>query len=251
MSSNEEDTWPTTWPAWVVEIANELKVAEGTEAEEFLPADSPPWVESLCRELLGAMFSKLNVDDFKESGPRFVGLLLGHHKRLIDGSKGFDLAMDRAMEAVEQISAELQQRLTKEQFERLTAKGQEELEDASRVIDRKEQALRRGILLALDQPADEQVEFFEGYSTALKDEIYDSNGRLAHETFPNIAVLYLFMVLNWRGIQQMPSVPQLYKWLGTLVPPDQLGDIDRLRGICKRHKLKLAGRGRPRKKLGR
>jgi hypothetical protein len=94
-------------------------------------------------------------------------------------------------------------------------------------------------------PAYETVSFYHGYETGLRHNLVDEKGKAIMK---NLATpIYLFLVMCWPVVQQQGSVEQLHRFMGKFFPPDVLRDVDRLRGICKKIKLRLRKRGRPKK----
>jgi hypothetical protein len=97
---------------------------------------------------------------------------------------------------------------------------------------------------ALTQPKySEAAEFFLGFSKGLaKPGVKD--GKLAFAT--DATQIYTEMFYHWQEVDRLNNVTELYDWLSKRGVPN-LGDIDRLRTICKRIKYAPGKRGRPTK----
>ena len=95
-------------------------------------------------------------------------------------------------------------------------------------------------------PAHEAEPFYRGYETALRHNLVDERGKaiIKNDAIP----LYMFLVMFWPVVQQQRGVNQLHSLMRKFFTIDVLGDVDRLKGICKKIKLHLGKRGRPKKK---
>jgi hypothetical protein len=92
-------------------------------------------------------------------------------------------------------------------------------------------------------PANETTSFYDGYNLALRHNLVDEKGKTVIKN--DATILYFFLVIFWKGVEQQKSFEQLHAWLRKFFPRAVLGDIDRLKGVCKRIKLRLGKRGRP------
>jgi hypothetical protein len=102
----------------------------------------------------------------------------------------------------------------------------------------------QGILRrAHEFPSHETADFFQGFNIAMRHNLVDREGKPIIKN--DATKLYLFLIMFWKTVDKMQSVPQLHKWLGKFFPQNELSDIERLRGICKKIKLHLGKRGRP------
>ena len=59
--------------------------------------------------------------------------------------------------------------------------------------------------------------------------------------------VYLFMLMCWRQIQHMKSVPELHGALVVMLGAQQVGDLKRIEKICQRIGLSFRKPGRPEK----
>jgi hypothetical protein len=89
----------------------------------------------------------------------------------------------------------------------------------------------------------EAVEFFRGFAKGLsKPGIKAGTLALATDATP----IYFEMFYNWQEVDQLGTVTELYDWLLKRgFTKETLGDIDRLRTLCKRIKYAPGKRGRP------
>jgi|GEM_PF-6822830 hypothetical protein len=250
MPETSKPEWPATWPAWVLKIALALENAEGSTGDKFY-AGAPKWVDALSIELVKTLYSPLRAKEFEKSGPRFIGGLLGQLKRQLDGETGYERLLDRAAIQMAMINKRLKAKLTDQEWKAHKQQADHLRRELKRVIEEKERIRKEALLAVQKQSVDEQSEFFAGYGDGLKEAIFNDKGHPAHEKFPGLSVLYYVLVSNWTHIQKLPTVAALHKWLGARIPATQLGDLERLKGICKRYKIKLAPRGRPRRIMGR
>lgn len=246
MPETSKHEWPPTWPAWVLKIARALENAEGSTGDKFY-AGAPTWVDSLSVELVKTIYSPVRAKGCEKSGPRFIGGLIGQLKRQFDGEPGYERLVDRFAIQMAMINKRLRARMTDHEWKAHKEKVDLMRRELQRIIEEKERIGKEALLIAQKQSAEDQSEFFSGYADGLKQPIYDDSGHLAHEKFPGLSVLYYELVSNWTHVQKLPTVAALHKWLGSRIPANQLGDLDRLKGICKRYKIKLAPRGRPRR----
>jgi hypothetical protein len=94
-----------------------------------------------------------------------------------------------------------------------------------------------------EYPANETTSFYQGYHFALKHNLVGDDGKPIIKN--DATVLYLFLIVFWKAVEQQKSFAELHAWLGKFFPRDVLGDIDRLKGVCKKIKLRVGKRGRP------
>lgn len=87
------------------------------------------------------------------------------------------------------------------------------------------------------------IAFFEGLAEGLKKHFDRSGQMVLTEATP----LHWVLLQNWPQVAQQRSVSELYTCLQSfnILHDHALNDLPRLQQICKRLKLKLKGRGRP------
>lgn len=97
---------------------------------------------------------------------------------------------------------------------------------------------------ALEQPDyGEAVQFFQGFAQGIASPGL-LPGRLAQST--DATPIYYKMFFHWQEIDQLHNVPELYDFLLKVgISKSMLGDIDRLRTLCKRIGYAPGKRGRP------
>jgi hypothetical protein len=259
MSAAKERDYPSTWPAWVITIDKELEAAEETGGIEIEVPGQPKWV-LLIRIELGKLFvPTVRKTDYLDNGPRFIGKVLGHQRKLLKGENGLARQLDRGADAVDRLLEEIQRRLNKKAYARFLKKAekwQAKFEpDSLRMIERLEtmvkqkvRVINRGLKLSIEQSEVEHKDFQRGYFEALDRELYDDQGHLLHEKLSSTTMIYHLMATYWRWVRQLPSIPALHRWLCAVLGASQVGDVSRVKGICRRFGVHLAPRGRPRKK---
>lgn len=89
----------------------------------------------------------------------------------------------------------------------------------------------------------EAVQFFQGFAQGISSPGI-KQGRLAHAT--EATTIYQKMFFHWQEIEKLQNVTALYEFLLKLgIPKPVLGDIERLRTLCKRIEYASGKRGRP------
>lgn len=259
MSTAEASEFPNTWPAWVIKIEKELEAAEEAGGVEMEVKGQPPWVVPMRIELAKLFVPTVRKADYQENGPRFIGKILGHQRNFLKSENGLERQMVRGAEVMERFLEEMRRKLNRKAYARWrkkVAKWQAKYEpDAIRMSERFEAVVKlklrvisHGIKLSIDQPQMEHKDFQRGYFEALNKEIYDDQGHLLHEKLSSTTMIYHLMATYWRWVKQLPSIPALHRWLCAVLGSSQVGDISRVKGICRRFGVHLAPRGRPRKK---
>lgn len=256
--------WPEHWPAWVVDILAELEAAEASEPSPEGMAGGPQWVDVLARQVMVAMNPKVSLTDPGQSGARFLGGVLGHQEWLRTSDEGVARQLERAEQETERaqpmldfLDARLRARLSAEAYGRLMADAEKTermvsalVDGGLRVMERKGRITQAALKRASQQAPEVQGEFFAAYGAAVRTPLYDDQGAVIHEGWWSVTLIYFAMVLFWRVVKVMPSVTALHGWLCLLYGKERVGSLDRVKQICKRYKVKLAKRGRPRKKMG-
>lgn len=258
MSGKKNNEWPATWPAWVIEILEDMEAIESEATAgtgDWGGLNGPKWVQVLGTEIAMMMNPTVQLLKRNMCGPRFLGAVLGHQKWLLDSENGSDRQIERAMQGAEVLHLVLRKKLEPEAYARLVdahkekaAEWRERMRISKLIGKRKSRIADKAKRLVEQQTVSEQAEFFEAYSKALKTGIFDEDGHIAVGGLQSTTLIYLLLLLNWQDIASFGSVTNLHAWLCRCLGETQVGSLDRVKTICKRHKIKLAPRGRPHKK---
>ena len=251
MSTGDSNEYPETWPPWVVKAARDLEATE-KPLMYFAPVEAPAWVATVAGELIRVMNPTLTIEHYQRSGPRFLGELVGHQEALITGDEGIVRRLEKAAEIMEALDKLLQAKLSKKAYDRIVEEGKKYEGDIDRfcagfedVLTAKAECIKAVVNVANRQRLNEKIDFFGGYAHALATPLFNESGRLAHEKLTTN--IYLLMCIFWKYVRKMPSTAVLHGWLTRLLGNQAVGDLDRVRKICFRIKLRLRPRGRPRK----
>ncbi|MDO9542426.1 MAG: hypothetical protein Q7J98_08900 [Kiritimatiellia bacterium] len=255
MNNEIKDDLPANWPVWTRKIVNDLQAAEDMAGKWFLDK-APDWATRIRAELIKLIFATVNVADYQKSGARFAGAVLGHHQSLLKGENGLEKQSERMTQALEWLDDELKRKLNKKAYRKMIAEGEKLAPDIEKFFEQfdkvrahKDEAIKAGLKIASEQTVEDQTEFYEAYSRALKTEIYDEHGRPMREKMSSTTTIYFLLAVFWPVVvKKIPSVPMLRAWLCRLLGESQVGDLDRIKGICRRYGIVLTHRGRPRKK---
>lgn len=252
MNNETENDLPRNWPVWVKKIVRDLEASEKITGDFFLEK-TPAWVPRIWFELTKLMFPTMKTDDYKESGVRFAGAILGHSRSVLND---FEKNLEKLAQTLAWLDKELRRKLNAKAYKRLEAEGEKFKPVMERLFGqiektliRKDKAIKSALRIASEQTFEEQVDFFDAYSRALKAKIYDEQGRPRYEKLSSTTTIYVLMVVYWKVIaKDIRAVPVLHEWLCRIVGRTQVGDLDRTKGICRRFGIVLTHRGRPRKK---
>ena len=255
MNNEIKNDLPEKWPKWVSKIVRDLEASENMTGE-FLLKGAPGWVPRIWIELIKLMFPKAKPDDYKESGIRFTGAILGHQQALLKGKNGLEKQYEKMTQAFEWMDEELRKKLSAKAYSRLVAESErlwpvieKNLTQVEKMLVRKEKAIKSALRLASEQTFEEQVDFFDAYSRAMNTEIYTEQDRPRYEKMSSTTTIYVLMTIYWPFIiKKIRAVPVLHTWLCSLIGETQVGNLDRVKGICRRFGIVLTHRGRPRKK---
>lgn len=256
MSNNSESPWPEHWPAWVTASCDKLAATEKA-ADNFLPDDAPEWAFRILVELLKLTYPKLDLKSLDQSGPAALGSFCGHHQWLDESEYGIESQLERLEKTLEHLDDFLRRKLSKQKYAKLIAEGEKYGADVEFYLDaidttlaEKKKRVQSIITLAGKQELSEKADFMAAYSEALQTPTFDELGDPTREKFPGTSRVYTLMVLFWRHVDTLPTMKALHDWLCRLLGESAIGPYDngRVKGICKRFKIRLAPRGRPRKK---
>jgi len=252
MNNEIKNNLPEKWPEWIKTIVRDLEASEKITGDFFLEK-TPAWVPRIWFELTKLMFPTIKKDDYNESGVRFAGAILGHSRSVLNDFKN---NLEKLAQALAWLDEELRRKLNAKAYKRMVAAGKkfkpvmERLfGQIEKVLIRKDKAIKSALRIASEQTFEEQVDFFDAYSRSLKTKIYDEQGRPRYEKLSSTTTIYVVMVVYWKVVvKDIRAVPALHAWLCMIIGKTQVGDLDRIKGICRRFGIVLTHRGRPRKK---
>ena len=256
MNETEEQVWPATWPSWVIQSLDELQVAESAMKDELLPHHAPEWAWRVLGELVKIANPTIRVANIGESGPRFLGRVVGHLEWLLKSDNGIQKAYESVDEAFERFDTELRKKLSKKAYARFLAEGEKYQPDvdrfltaAGKVLETKSVLIGSVKLLADQQPFQENQDFYDGYGHALNVEVIEDDGHFRNEKLTSTTNIYCLLLMFWRYvINRIPSIFLLHVWLCRVLGSKQVGEIGRVKMICHRLRITLGPRGRPRKR---
>ncbi|OGV57178.1 MAG: hypothetical protein A2283_20940 [Lentisphaerae bacterium RIFOXYA12_FULL_48_11] len=243
--------WPAEWPKWVIKILNEMEETE-KPAGEWCSEGAPEWVHTLERELFKVSMPAMKLEGPLESGPRFLGKMLGQYELMLNGDHSLEYQFENVEKVVDKLNESIKAKLNKKAYKRLLEKGKKYNPDFIRfakrlelVVAAKQKCIAEARETAEQQFDAEKADFLKGFSEGFSTPIYDKDNRLVHEKLTTN--IYLLMFVYWRRVREFPSTVVLYQWLTTLLGKQVIGSLDRIRRICVRIRLKLRPCGRPRK----
>lgn len=255
----ESDTptaWPTDWPAWVLSALHDLERIEATPSDRVLRG-APEWVDQMLAAQMKLIFPSVQFGgQTAADGPHFLGSIVGHLQSMLKGERGIEWCLTQIDNGLEEIDQRLRAKLSRKAYRALVAQGRRMAadferfgEELERAIERQTKAVDAILSVAASQPVAEQQPFFSAFAAALAAPAYDDGGQLRLAKVSSTPAIYFLMTIAWRPIvTHMGNTTVLHRWLCRLLGPQQVGDLDRVKKICARFKVRLAGRGRPRKK---
>lgn len=218
---------------WLSGFADEMERIEKLVPCNFLPSDAkyPAWVEKIERQLSLALLpaAKLRKDWGAMSSKR-MGAVLGHQCAIMVWLKEFSLqetefSGEPLTQAQEQEALQAEEKFS-EWYEATRGMAKQALESC---VDQTYEDMRDFLL-----------GFSEGFSRKPK-----SFG--AGEFGSTAFTIYLFMLILWRQIECLKSVPELHQMLTKILGAPRVGDLKRIEKICQSIGLSFRKPGRPSK----
>lgn len=220
---------------WLRRIVARMERAESKLPEPpWWKGNWPKWVENVGRELTRTFHptAKLRVSDNWEPGE--VGAILGQQVAY------FDSVAD-VMEVPDGKIDWKKLRLVygkdiKKRVENYQRKLNEEFfPDYAR-------GLKFALALAIQQEYRSCAKFFAAFGRAIERRVssWDGFGRTNTQ-------IYIVLLLGWRSVEKLDSVPALHHGLCKIFGTHLVGDLKRIEKMCQRLDLHLGRRGRPRK----
>lgn len=236
--------WPRTWPKWVKEILDEMAQAEGRAVESSIFRRAPAWVSDMGLELMKLGLPGMQITKMSQSGPYYLGRLLGHFRMLLADDGPLVKKFETISSGVSPVGSK------KSRKRRSRAEIQNEREQRSicrafvRAAIAKERALRKAQAVVTTVPLEEAQDFHRGYCDGLASEVHWEQTDLVLTPLP----IYFLMVFNWPVVKKLPSTYALYKLLCAVLGAPHVRNYDRVKKICQRYGVRLRRPGRPRKK---
>jgi len=244
--------WPADWSPWVVQTLDELYEAERVNFD-FIPESAPCWVHDLLSEVVKATHPDIKWTSLDQPGEAVLGFVAGYFRNILESENGLPKQFEKLSEISEKRDAELRNKWGKRKYDqfmyknrRLIAGVEQFLENQQVCYEKKYDALKKCFLGAIELPLNKQADFFSAYAKAISTELFNSDGQALRQT--TSTPLYVWMVIFWRYIRRMPSATILHKWLCWAFGKQQIGELERVKKMCFRHKIQFRGKGRPRSK---
>lgn len=255
--SDGNDGYPAHWPTWVVEILKELECIEteaNAEMDDWCGLSGPKWVQTIGTEIAKILNPTVQFRNANMPGPKLLGALLGHQQWLFEDEHGLPKQLEGAAHAAEMREVLLREKLKPEVYKlmvkerkKATAEWTQRLRKAEQIARQKTTIIEKAKRVVTRQPLSEQAEFFTAYGKALATGLFDDAGTLIVGGLPSTTHIYFLLLVNWRNIRSFRTVTGLHAWLCRCLGETQVGCLDRVKTICKRYRIKLAPRGRPRR----
>jgi hypothetical protein len=216
------------------------------------PNEYPKWVVNIMAELSRQSLHLSPVRSLANVTPKKLGLNLGQKCANLYAISGQLNATIQNPDAVAKIAAHINQ-LDKNKEKPDVASTLHALEVTGSLIEELakdgvefEKIVHTAFKEALDQPNyAEAVQFFQGFAQGISSPGL-KQGKLAQAT--DATPIYQKMFFHWQEVDRLHTVTELHDFLlKTGISKSRLGDIDRLRTLCKRIKYAPGKRGRPSK----
>lgn len=243
------DGLPLSWPQWCRDFSAKMERVESL-ADRWDPSLGPAWVQNILDQLIKVGLPTLEKTTWREPGPRIIGRMVGHELNLT-GVLPAQLAV--AEQALGGLKAAIENKLEGEKLREFRCSCKEAAREARKfaevfvaIRERKDKLIKGVMETAGQRPNHEAKEFFKGVSEAQERPTYNAEGGLtaANSSFP----VYMWLVLNWKAVARFKTVPELHRWVVVWLGPAIVPDLESFKRMCRRHKIKLAPPGRPKKK---
>lgn len=215
-------------PVWVAETVREMDAVEDAlPTPDWLEDGAPRWQENVGWKLLQPALPFARPLPGTNWNPSLLGMLLG----IVTGWR--------------EILIELCDVLENDSTQEIPQAQLAAIRDLSpklrELVERRQELAKRASARALDAPAGERAEFFEGLMKGLR-----AAGRDPAD-FVQTDTLIVFLLLACRKkLSEFDRLPSLHEWLCSILGPRIVGSRKRLEKLCERIGLKFRDRGRPR-----
>lgn len=255
MQPESKPDWPKHWPEWVRQIGTAMETAEGI-FPEWPSAEAPLWVHNIASEFVKLLNPSVKFT-CDESGPRFMGALVGHQQRLINDEAGFQHRLKRAGEAIDRLDEELKRKLSAKSYSRMMAKAKKYeldidglLDGFLKVIEQKNCAIESALKTAAEQEVCERNEFMSAYIKGFEANVFadEGNGILIKERNSTRTTIMFLLLINWRFLKSGKANRQsVYVKLCNIFGAAKMGTFENFVYFCKRIGITFGPPGRPRK----
>lgn len=224
--------------AWLVRIAEKIEAAEKLFPRELaLTETQPAWVDQVELLMSGVLLPVAKVKEIKAKSdltPKRFGALVGHMCAMAVWTREW---------------IEHQGELTQDELRQLSDAEIQHALHVTQAFGEWYSAMRHvakhALCSSVDQNYADMTDFLLGYAYAFASKPKTFKvGQMGGTTFE----IYLFMVMFWRLVDGLGSVPRLHQVLGKVFSPYRVGNLKRVEKICQRVNLHYNKPGRPRLK---
>jgi hypothetical protein len=219
---------------WLTGFADEMDRIEKLVPCNFLPSDAeyPAWVPNVEREMSLVLLPAAKLGkNWGEASSKRMGAVLGHQCAIVVWMREWLYQEDTGTP---------EEPLTEEQIR----EGEEIVNKFNEWYEAMRGMAKQALASSVDQTYEDMRDFLLGFSDGFSRKPKNFGaGDMGNTTFK----VYLFMLLFWRQIQQMKSVPELHRSLVVMLGAQQVGELKRIEKICQRIGLSFRKPGRPSK----
>jgi hypothetical protein len=219
---------------WLEEIVNRVDRAfKRLPQPVWLNDDWPIWVQNVGRELSKTFYPTAKLK-FQNWEPGEIGAMLGQHIAYF-GSLGYVLEVDEK----------------KIDWKKLRLVYGKDIKKRVQVYEKKfneqflpdfERALKFALRLAIEQDYRPCSKFFAAFGRGIERRVL-STGEIGRTN----TRIYLLLMMAWRSVEKLRSIPELHRSLCRIFGTHLVGDLKRIEKMCQRLDLRFGPRGRPRR----
>lgn len=256
-SKDIRESFPDEWDEWVLVSLTKLESSESAIENSGFIKGLPPWAKSMLEELIKPMLPSIIWELDGQTGPEFLGRLVGHQEYLLESDEAgiaFDHQLLNLDKSVKSIESFYKENYPEEEFEAHSELGEDlaeywssGLEHLIDVLEKKSEAIKQCRTRAFEQPFEVSQEFNKAYSQAQSTSLYNEHGNIDRLSNWNKVMLALIIFKPFvEKKEYIKNLPALHKWIVRIhgYPIISFGSF---KALCRKHGLKLADRGRPKK----
>jgi hypothetical protein len=255
ISQNVRESFPDEWDEWVLASLTDLETSEAAIAQSKFVEELPSWAKSMLEELIKPMLPSIKLEADEQTGPAFLGKLIGHQEYLLESDEAgeaFERQLHTLATTTERIDSFVQKHHAEEQLkmhaelgEEITAYWAAGMEHLFSVMEKKSEAIKRCRTRAFEQPFEVAQEFNNVYAVAQSTPLYNDQGNIERLSNWNKVMLALvtFKPLVERK-ECFRNLPELHRWI-VKIHGYSIISFASFKELCRQHGLKLATRGRP------
>lgn len=249
MDSAIIDAYPADWDNWVLTSLAELEESENVGLDTDLLATMPPWSQGMLEEVLKVMVPTIKWRTDGQTGPEYLGKLLGHQEYLLKSEEAED-SFEKQMAKIKNSAtnpSSASNVFTERQSELLLSVWPAVIEywglilkHLLPVIEKKTAALERCRERAFEQPFEVIQEFNKAYSQAQSTSLYTEAGDidgLSNWNKVRMTLLIFMPIVNHPAF--FKSIPDLYRWI-LRVHKYKVISSGSFRKMCNSHGLSYA-----------